>query len=432
MISNNLKVLVISNTPWSSDNSFGNSFSNIFGGIENLEFANIYCRYGKPKNNINGKYLQITEKSIIRNFFDKSSPVANLVEKDGKHDNLVGKEESIINHARKRRFQIYFWLRDLIWILGRWKSTELINFIKDFNPDIIFQPLYYSIYVNNIVLFAKKNTNAPMVCYVSDDVYTLRQFSLSPLYWIDRFIKRKKIKKVVDKCKLLYVISEAQKQDYEKCFKKECKILTKGVIFKVPLFKSVSNIPLKMVYTGNIGGGRWKSIALIARTLNDINKNVIKAQLYIYSMTPITNKMQYAITFENTVFFMGGVSSDKIPAIQTDADILVHVEPTDLKGRLQVRQSFSTKIVDYFSAARCILAVGWSNTASIDYLVKNDAALVAFDEKSVAKQLNKIVENPGILEKYAQKAWECGKRNHQIEKIQEGLCNDLLALVNKN
>ena len=36
-----MKILVLSSTPWTNDNSFGNSFSNIFEGIEDVEIANI-------------------------------------------------------------------------------------------------------------------------------------------------------------------------------------------------------------------------------------------------------------------------------------------------------------------------------------------------------------------------------------------------------
>lgn len=427
-----IKILIISQTAWREDNSFGSSFSNIFWGVDNLEIVNIYCNYGNPQNSFVKKYFQITEKSIINNLLNANYPSGREVFQNDNAVNLNKNEVRSFNHVRQRRLQIYFWLRDCIWKFGRWKSRDLEKFITEFKPDLIFQPLYYSNYINDIVLYAHKLTKVPMVCYVSDDVYTLKQYSLSPFYWIDRFIKRPKIKKVVELCEYMYVISDIQKQDYEKCFKKQCKVLTKGAEFNLPQFKSNLNQPLKLVYTGNIGAGRWKSLAMIADELKELNKDKILAQLVIYSPTPMTQKMKKALTVDGSVCLMGAVSSNCIPDLQMDADVLVHVEPLDLKGRLQVRQSFSTKIVDYFHAGRAILAVGWTNAASIDYLIKNDAALVAFDEKSISEQLQKIVDNPEILSEYAQKAWECGKRNHQISEIQNNLYNDLQALVNKN
>ena len=41
-----IKLLFISKTPWDDNNSFGNSFSNIFGGNDNYEIYNIYLSEG--------------------------------------------------------------------------------------------------------------------------------------------------------------------------------------------------------------------------------------------------------------------------------------------------------------------------------------------------------------------------------------------------
>lgn len=428
-----MKVLVLSNTPWSIDNSFGNSFSNIFGGIEGLEFANIYCRYGEPNNDIVKKHFQITEKSLLKNLKDNRYPSGNEVFGTVQMDTLNASEKKLFDCARNKRLQIFFWLRDIIWKIGRWKSPELKKFITDFNPDVIFQPVYYSNYINEIALFIKELTNIPMICYVSDDVYTLRQFSVSPFYWIDRIIKRRKVKKVVEQCEYLYVVSDIQKQEYEKCFKKKCLVLTKGADFTSKNdVKEKINIPIKLIYTGNIGGGRWKSLASIGKQLCKINHAEIKAHLFIYSTTPMTKKMNKALNVENTVFFMGGVPSRKIPSIHKDADVLVHVEPIDLKGRLQVHQSFSTKIVDYFHAARCVFSVGTKDMASIDYIIKNDAGIVAKNKVEIKNKLVEIINNPYIILDYANKSWNCGKRNHQIDIIQNSVNEGIHSVLKED
>ena len=62
----NIKVLTVSNTVWSDDNSFGMTYNSLFEGSEDcFDFANIYCNYGVPKNSCVKKYCQITEKTII-------------------------------------------------------------------------------------------------------------------------------------------------------------------------------------------------------------------------------------------------------------------------------------------------------------------------------------------------------------------------------
>jgi hypothetical protein len=272
-----------------------------------------------------------------------------------------------------------------------------------------------------------------MVGYVSDDIYTLKIFSLSIFFWIDRLVTRHMIKKTVDKCDYLYVISEIQKIEYEKCFNKKCKILTKGAVFsKECPIKKTYNKPLKLVYTGNIGAGRWKTLGMITNVLKLINRSEIKAQLFIYTTTPMSKKMEDTLDLKDIVFLMGGVSFEKIPQIQDDSDILIHVESIGLKDRLGARHSFSTKLVDYFYRARCILAVGPPDVASIDYLIKNDAAIIANNPGEILQKLNELIDYPDKITEYAIKSWECGKRNHDIYNIQNNLHRDLQKLCNDN
>lgn len=421
-----LRILILSNTPWNNSNSFGNSFSNIFSGIDNIEIANIYCRYGEPDNCIVKKYFQITEKSLIKNLKNSSSPSGKEVFIEADSTDLNEKEQIAFDSARKKRWQIMFWARDFVWKIGRWCSPELKAFIDDFKPDVIFQPIYYSNYISDIALFIKKYTGVPMVGYISDDCYTLRQFNLSPLYWIDRLHKRKKVKQVFMSCEFVYVISEIQKREYEKIFGKECRILTKCADFsEEPLLKAEPSKPIQMVYTGNLGSGRWKSVSYISEALKRINENSKKVEMHIYSATPLSAKQMSKISDGVNSFFEGRVPSSEIEKIQKSADILVHVEGLSLKSRLAVHQSFSTKIVDYLKNARAVFVVGPSDAASVDYFLRHDSAVVATDKNDVENKLRKYTDTPENIKEYAKKAYLCGRKNHSAEKIKKMVYNDL-------
>ena len=420
-----MKILVLSSTPWTNDNSFGNSFGNIFEGIPDIEIANIYCKYGKPNTNLVSRFFQITEKSIFRNLKNPKVPSGKEVFMDESVPTDVVEPKSA-NLARKKRWVIMFWARDLIWKFGRWKSQELKDFIDDFKPDIIFQPIYYVSHMNRIANFIKKYTGVPMYGYVSDDVYTLKQFSLSPFYWINRFMCRAKVKKVVKQCEILYTISEIQRLEYEKIFKIPCKILTKSANFDEPAqVKEEYNKPLQFVFTGNIGTNRWKSLAIIANALSEINKDGVKAELRIYTGTLVTDEMKKALNIDKTSQIMGFVSSSEIPRIQSEADVLIHVESSSLQSRLWVRQSFSTKIVDYLKTARPILAVGPKEVASIEHLVRNDCAIVADNKDDLVKKLNSVLSDETKLTEIALKGYECGKKYHNKEDYNKMLVNDL-------
>lgn len=268
-----------------------------------------------------------------------------------------------------------------------------------------------------------------MVGYISDDCYTLKQFSLSPLFWIDRLIKRRFVKRTIDTCSLLYTITDTQKEEYNQIFGNKCKVLFKGGIFDKELqIKKIHN-PIKLVYTGNLGLGRWKSLAMIAESLQSLNKHQIIAQLDIYSQTPLSGNMKKSLNIPGTSCFKGSIPATQVKSVQMEADILIHVESFDLSERYKARLSFSTKIVDYFETGKCILAVGWDKTGAIEYLKNNDAALVVTNADEVNKTLQTIFSTPSIIEEYANKGYLCGQKNHRLEEIRKGLYNDLLDIT---
>ncbi len=331
---------------------------------------------------------------------------------------------------KTHRWVIFFWLRELIWMIGRWKSKDLDKFIDIFNPDLIFLPLYYQHYPNDIGLYVQQRTGKKMVLYVSDDNYSLRQYSLSPLYWIDRFIKRRKIRRVVRKSELMYTISRIQQIEYEKQLGIPCKILFKCGNFsgEAPIKEFVTD-PVKMVFTGNIGSGRWESLAAIGDALRSLNRNGVKAFLEIYTMTPITSRMRKRLDDGESILFRGSLAADQVSIIQKAADILVHVESFKKKQFLTTRQSFSTKIVDYLQRARCILAVGSGECASIDYFKQNNAGVVATSPALIVEKISELLNHPRLIKEYGIKAFLCGHRHHQSERIKNMLRDDLMNIA---
>ena len=420
-----MKIIIVSHTPWDENNSFGNTFSNFFGGNEDVEIANIYCMGGTPNTNVCKRFFRISERQILKSITNRQPSGEEVYNCPDKRNN----DGKVMKKAKLLRWQIFFWVRDLIWLTGKWRSSELDRFLDDFSPDLIFQPVYYLTYVNRVGNYVKERTGKPMVGFVSDDIYTMRQFSLSPLYWIDRLIKRRPIRKIIKKCSFLYTGNDVQNEEYQQIFGVPCKALYKGGVFEC--YKSYSlHSPLRLIYTGNIGSGRWKVLAKLALSLEQINKDVIKAQLYIYSATPVSKKMLESLNRPQTSFFMGAVTYNEVLEIQKNADILVHVEPFELSTRNSARLSFSTKVIDYLSMCHCILAIGWKESGAIAYLKEHDAAYIITDEEKILSMVEHLINNKDICEEYAKKGFECGKQNHTLEVIRKDLYDNLIAICN--
>ena len=427
-----MRILVVSCNPWRNDNNIGNTYTNIFKGMEGIEIAHICCGGGRPDTDFVKYHLHISEGNILKNLINPKHKCCQLISTNGKNMKPPTIKNKLYDFMRIHRLQLFFLLRDLIWSIKNWICDDLRNFVDDFKPDLIFAHCLDRSYLNEMLLFLKDYTKLPLVVYAWDDVYTLKQFSLSPYFWINRIIQRKKLRKIVNLSSLIYVISEKQKIEYSKAFGRTCKILYKGFDFVNQPPYEIKNQPLKLVFSGNIGTGRYKTLALIASALHEINKDKIRAVLYIYTATPFSSKMKRLLDYPESVHRMDFVSSEEIAIIQKEADILIHAESFDFKQQLKVRLSFSTKLVDYFYSGRCIFAVGSRKLASIDYLSKNQGAVIAYRKSEIAYKLNRLINSPNLRKKYAKKAWECGQNNHQKKLIQNTLQNDLIDLLHEN
>ena len=416
-----MRILVITRSSWSNNNNIGNTMTNIFNSFDSDHIYGLNFRSEPSVNNIAIKNLSISEQQIIR-YFKTGKQIGQISESCAVFS--ADNEKKMYDNAKKKSGKTLWFLREFLWSVAPWKNSLLNDYLDEVKPDVVFMPVFCCWYTHKVLKYIIEYTGAKLFLFHADDNYTLKQFSLSPLYWIYRFVLRKWVRSSVKMSDMNYAISEIQKIEYEKIFKKQMNILYKSSDFEIMPQSIEQNIPLKLLFTGNINSGRYKSLSLIGKSLSKINQDGIKAQLDIYTLTPLTSKMKKALDIPNAVFIKGAVSNDKVQELQKKADILVHVEAFDLKSRLRVRQSFSTKIVDYLKNAKCILAIGPRDVASIDYLKKNDAAVVAASQNEIEEKLKTLIESPALIQNYGQKAWECGKRNHQSENITKMLKED--------
>ena len=423
-----MKILFISMSPIQKGVSIGNTFLNVFEDFPDVQFFSVYTKNGYPDSSIE-RAFQITDKQLLKRLLHRTKTVGRTVpERDGQEN--APAEDKMVTFARKKRYIPMFWAQSLLWLPPYWKSEALHTFLDEVQPDLLFTILSDSVPLNKLIWHIQGYLQKPLVVYAWDNNYTLQLGLTSPLVFLNRCINRHYMRKTVQKAEQLYVISEIQKQDYEKAFGVSCKILTKSADFSgKPPVKSKYNSPLQLVFTGNIGTNRWKSLAIIAEALEQINQNGVRAQLRIYTATPLTAKMEKALKKGDSSFIMGSVPANEVPKIQEAADILVHVEALDLKNRLAVRQSFSTKLVDYFKAARPILAVGLREVASIDHLIRDDCALTGETVEEVRSALESVLENRGKLDELSKKAYACGKRNHNTVTMHQMLQTDLERIV---
>jgi len=423
------KVLVVTINAW-RDNTGINALIELFKVWDKDRLAQIYTRAALPNTKICSNIFQISENAVMRSIIFRKTKTGKIMkaDRDFEDDDIKAseKEEKLYDKKSKiKRSWIMKYSREIVWKLGKWQTKELDSFIDNFSPDVLFFTIYSSIYMCVIQYYIIKRTKKPAVCYIWDDNYTFKACGFRPMDYLQRIFLRKAIRNVVSSCDKMFVVAPKMKEEYDRIFGVDSIVLTKGIDYSNIVYDDKpGNKPLRMVYTGKLYLGRWKSLASIANAFGEINKDSTKITLDIYSKENIQPSVLKKLN-RNGSTFRGGVTMDEVLAIQATADIVVFVESVDWRYKNFARLSFSTKLTDYFKSGKCIFAIGGKDTAPIDYLIKNDCAAVATSYREIKKQIQTLVNNPETIKEYGRRSFECGRKNHNAADIEKKLRNTI-------
>lgn len=421
-----MKILVATNLPWRTDVSVGNTLSNLFDGLEDeLEISQIFFREGEPSNAFARRCFKIPERQLVHSIVTRCQVGAEIsldpTKAAGSPDDALS---SAYNRARQLRWDSLLLAQDLIGTLGRWRSDRLYRFVEDCEPDLLFGALGRVPVVNNLLAHLSDRYSLPLFVYAWDDHFTIDRSRKSPFYRARAGLERNGIAGCAKRARMIYSITPELGELYKSAFAKEYRVLRKGYRFDERPAYLGSGDEIRMLYAGNIGAERWRVLAALAEAIEQEGKSF---RLDVYTHSPASEEMKRALN-RGRSHLHPGVPSGELPSLFESSDVLVHVEAVEPRERERCRYSFSTKIVDYLHSARCILSLGGPTTAT-DYLHENDAALVVSDLSRIPAVLEEVSGDRGLLKDYAEKAWECGKSNHEIEDVQTMLMNDFRDAV---
>lgn len=427
-----IKILLLVAESWRGDDSGGNTIDNFFNGMEGVEFAHLYCCDPLPQNNICFKYFRIPESEMIH-FFWQHKPIGNILNYNGPVDDLkntgsTSKKRSWKSRLRNWRPEFLITVRMFMWRYSNWKTPVLDKFIIDFNPDVIYAPCYASPFMLALTRHVKKLTGKKIITWSADDNYSLRQISFSPFYWLNRFWNRYCLRKTYSCYDEFYSISEDEIDELSPIVGKPMKILRKGVVIPENFIPREAHNPIKFIYAGGLYCNRYKSLIKVADALREINSDGVKAELHIYTGSKMEGRSEYLLNDGRSSLVHGLVTPEMLKDLYQESDVAIHCESFDLKYRLLTRLSFSTKIIDCFQSGCAILAIAWSEHTGLKYLQKENAAFCVTDVNDIKGIIEKIVNDPGLITEYSQKAYECEKKNHRIEDVQKTLYEAFVRL----
>lgn len=416
-----MRILIVSYELWDGVTNGGNVLSNIFEGYD-AEFAQIFCTGGTPYNKVCKKYFQISDQMVIKR--EKMGRVLEFQDYPANIEgaNPRGSERKTVTYFRSSLML----LREMAWGVSKWKTKELEKFILDFKPDVIFAPCNPIPHVLKIQMYAKKIAGCPMISYVYDDVYSLKKFYLSPVFWLNHFINRHYLRRVFKSYDFVFTMTEKQKREYEKYFNRPMDVLCKcGSFDSTP--KTDIQYPVRLIYAGGVYINRWKILKEVKNTLAQINKNGKRAELHIYTANKLSKKQRLAMDDGENSFVHAAVGTEELRELYKKSHIALHVESFALKSRLDTRLSFSTKIVDCLESGCALVAIGPKEQAGIEYLAENNAALCINSKKDIKKELEKLINSEELILNLSRKGMALGEKYHTRERMHSLLDEHILS-----
>ena len=421
------RVLIIGHNVLDDKTAFGKTMLSFFGGWNTDSLAELYIHSEIPTSHCCEKYFRITDSDAIRAIFKRHS-TGTVFTKEDVRTNVAtsrtdtGLKNKFYTFGRKRTPLIY-WARNAIWKLAKWNTKKLQDWLDEFQPEVIFFASGDYAFLYHIVYRIAKERNIPVVMYVCDDFYVNRLNPRSKFSKLTHHYLMKSVKKCISVSKSMVTICEQMAEAYKKIF--NINIYTVYTGYSQKGEKYIDDGPI--VYLGNLGFNRYKSLVDIGQTLKKISDETqIPLCLTVYS----PENREYildTLVQENGIMFRGAVSSREVKNIIAKSKMVVHTESFDPDDIHKVQYAISTKIADLLASGHCILAYGPENIASIDYLEENGAAVTAKNTEELETKLRQILIEGKDTGEIIDRAMALAERNHNSDKVQE----QIYDIINK-
>lgn len=403
-----MRILVISRNAWDNTNAIGNTLSNFFEGIDDLEFASVYFREANPANDLCTRYYRVTETEVLKKWFVPKKIGKEFVWQGGaplsKINPAQKNEKKIIRFVRTHQFRLAYKVSDRIWYTQKWLNHNFRNFIEEFQPDLMVTfaksaPQYYL-----TVKFLKENYHIPLFSWIADDEYTMLLREKN-----ERAIQN--LKYLIDESDAVCGCSQEICNYYNAVFSCQATPLYKSCDFSEAV-KERPNHPMKIVYAGNLLYGRMAIVKEIADALEEYCGSCEKVSFDVYSNTALSAEETSFFQKKNRTRYMGRQDYQTIKKRLAEADLVLHTESFDAEQIVQTKYSFSTKIIDCLQSGSVLLAVGPKELASISYASMIPGAYVIDNLDNLQDNLEKILNSKNQLPERARQIRCFAQKHH--------------------
>lgn len=439
------KILIVGNS-FDKKSGGGITLTNLFkgwekeniavaaSGINELDFniCEKYYRLGSSERHIRFPVNKIGKKSFV-----ESGNISTTQKTDFQSISYVRKRSMLGDFFRSKYYKIY----DIIGLEHysyRLKiSTEFKNWVKEFNPDIIYcqlSTLETILFINDLHFQFKK----PIAIHFMDDwpeSITNRQKGVFKKYW--KKIIGRDLRYLLSNATILMSISEAMSEAYYYRYGLKFTPYHNPITIEEWLPYSKNDWSLtgtfRIIYTGRIGTANNKSILFVSSIINTLNKSSIKIKLDIYTPNASADIVAPYLDYEG-VEIKPPVPYEFMPELLSKYDLLLLPLDFDEAGINFARYSMPTKASEYMISGTPILVFASMQTALAKYATKDGWAYVVtnYEISTLLSAIKELRSNQLLRINLARKAQKIAIRNEDAKIVRENFRKSFSLNKNKS
>lgn len=390
------RVMVVSNNVMCRNDNNGQTIISLLENYPTTKISQLYFSQDMPDDNGYENFFRISDRDVLNKFLHKAESCGRVVT----GSNPRKKARSISSTFLKKNTLVRL-IREVIW-QNRWRSDTLIEWIQAQAPSFILFVASDCLFPFAICNEIMTLTDARCIMFLTDD-YLTKSFVLSPFWWIKRSMVEKRFMQSLSSTDCLITISNEMAREYKALYNVDSLVFSNIPKQMIDISYDENEV-LKLTYAGTLSHKRYITLYEIGRSIARYNQIAGKtvASMTIYTSEKNRRILRRFKKFGISCYIHEHVDKETLCQKYQKSDILVFAESFYYRNRRAIRLSVSTKVLDYLSYSKPILAVGPKCVSSMQLL--KGAALCAERKCEIEECVNMILRSKETRDKLRKKS----------------------------
>lgn len=417
------RLLIVSPSAFNNLSGGGITFTNLFHDWPRDRIATVTSDHVPVTHDVCERYYFLTKKEFPWNF---PFSIANLfggqekMERNLQTAQNVERGKSVIADALRigQRLAQQVFGKELP--INPRLSTELVKWISDFRPQVLYTILGNLPYIRFVMEIADM-WKLPIVIHMMDDwpviLYSSGIFGPYRKWRMDV-----ELQGLIDRAASCLAICDAMSEEYEKRYNKPFQAFHNALPAEKWLPKArkswKAGSPFILLYAGAlIYNSQLESVRDVCDAVATLKHEGLDIKFQIYAPWFFVSRYRSELEREGCVKVFDAPETMDIEELFTSADLLLLPVNFDKDSVKYIRYSMPTKVPAYMFSGTPTLAYGPAEVASIQYAKQWAYCVLEKNTGKLASALRVLMEDEKLRKQLAKKAQHIASQRHDVKKV---------------